>query len=146
MPAPPPEKPRAVAATPPRTPASLRPYRVKGTWYYPAAQPGYDETGLASWYGKSHHGKRTASGQLFDMNGLTAAHKTLPLRSRVLVTNLANGRSIEVTVNDRGPFVDGRIIDVSRRAAERLGFRHSGTARVHVRLIEPASEASEAHR
>jgi len=112
-----------------------RPYQVNGVWYYPKAQPGYDETGIASWYGHPFHGRSTANGERYDMNALTAAHKTLPLPSRVRVTNLENGRAIVLRVNDRGPFVNGRIIDVSRRGAQLLGFETAGTARVRVSLV-----------
>lgn len=113
-----------------------RPYQVNGVWYYPTSQPGYDETGIASWYGKPFHGRATANGERFDMNDLTAAHKTLPLPSRVRVTNLENGRSLVLRVNDRGPFVNGRIIDVSRRGAQLLGFESKGTAPVRVTLLQ----------
>ena len=113
-----------------------KPYKVAGVWYYPAADPSYDETGIASWYGADFHGKRTANGAIYDMNQLTAAHRTLPMPSRVRVTNLENGRTVDLTVNDRGPFAKGRIIDVSRRGAELLGFRNRGTARVRVQLIK----------
>ncbi len=112
-----------------------RPYTVNGVRYVPRVDNGYDETGLASWYGADFHGKRTANGEVYDMNALTAAHKTLPMPSRVRVTNLENGRSLELTVNDRGPFVAGRIIDVSRRAAEALGFRRQGVAEVRVQVL-----------
>lgn len=111
-----------------------QPYQVAGVWYYPREQPDYDETGLASWYGGDFHGKYTANGDLYDMNALTAAHKTLPMPVKVRVTNLENGRSILLTVNDRGPFVNGRIIDVSRRAAQLLGFSAAGTAPVRVQV------------
>src|SRR5437762_3762354 len=87
---------------------------------------GAEETGLASWYGYPHHGRRTASGEIYDMNELTAAHRTLPLGTRLLVTNLANGRSVEVRVNDRGPFVKGRILDLSYAAARTLGAEGTG--------------------
>jgi rare lipoprotein A len=109
-----------------------KPYEVAGVWYYPKADAEYDETGIASWYGQPFHGRSTANGERFDMNALSAAHKTLPLPSLVRVTNLQNGRSLQIRVNDRGPFVHGRIIDVSRRAAQLLGFERAGTARVRV--------------
>jgi len=112
------------------------PYQVAGVWYYPREQPDYDETGIASWYGPDFHGKATANGELYDMNALTAAHKTLPMPVRVRVTNLENGRSLVLRVNDRGPFVNGRIIDVSRRAAQLLGFNAAGTAPVRVQMQE----------
>ena len=111
------------------------PYEVAGVWYYPSEDYGYRETGLASWYGPGFHGKRTANGEVYDMNAMTAAHKTLPMPSVVRVTNLENGRQIKVRINDRGPFVDGRIIDLSRRAAQMLDVERAGTARVRVELI-----------
>ena len=114
------------------------PYQVDGRWYVPAEQPDYDEVGMASWYGDAFHAKATANGELFDMKALSAAHKTLPLPSIVEVTNLSNGRRIRVRVNDRGPFVDGRILDLSRAAAGELGFAGQGLARVRVRYIGPA--------
>jgi rare lipoprotein A len=117
-----------------------KPYQINGVWYYPAYQPGYDETGIASWYGSDFHGKSTANGERYDMNALTAAHKTLPLPSLVQVTNLENGRSLQLKVNDRGPFVHGRVIDVSRRAAQLLGFDRQGTAKVRVTLIEEGQQ------
>ncbi|MFP6772834.1 MAG: septal ring lytic transglycosylase RlpA family protein, partial [Alphaproteobacteria bacterium] len=112
-----------------------KPYAVKGIWYYPREDPLYDKTGIASWYGDPFHGRRTANGEIYDMNALTAAHKTLPMPVRVQVTNLDNGRSLVLKVNDRGPFVNGRIIDVSRRAAQLLGFHKKGTAKVRVTMI-----------
>lgn len=111
------------------------PYQIGDTWYYPHEQPDYDETGIASWYGPTFYGKNTANGELFDGDGLTAAHRTLPLPVNVRVTNLDNGRSLVVRVNDRGPFAKGRIIDVSKHAAELLGFYAKGTARVRVTYL-----------
>ena len=93
---------------------------------------GYDKTGTASYYGSRHHGNRTASGEAFNQHGLTAAHRSLPFGSRVLVTNLANQRSVVVRINDRGPHTRGRLIDLSRAAAEKIGMLRSGTARVRV--------------
>ncbi|MDA1100630.1 MAG: septal ring lytic transglycosylase RlpA family protein [Proteobacteria bacterium] len=113
-----------------------QPYQIKGVWYYPREDPQYSQTGIASWYGEKFHGKRTANGESYDMNGLTAAHKTLPMPVRVRVTNLENGRSLVLRVNDRGPFINGRIIDVSRRAAQLLGFQKQGTAKVRVTVID----------
>ena len=113
-----------------------KPYVVKGVRYTPRVDPDYDETGLASWYGPGFQGKPTANGEIYDMNALTAAHKTLPLPSRVRVENLENGRSIVLKVNDRGPFVHGRIIDVSKRAARELGFLRAGVARVRVTVLD----------
>ena len=113
------------------------PYQVAGVWYYPKEEPNYDETGIASWYGHPFHGKATANGETYDMNELTAAHKTLPMPVMVRVTNLENGRSVVLRVNDRGPFVNGRVIDVSRRGAQLLGFEGKGTAAVRVQIISP---------
>lgn len=116
-----------------------KPYQVRGIWYVPKEQPDYDEVGMASWYGEAFHLKTTANGERFDMNELTAAHTTLPLPSIVEVTNLSNGRKVRVRVNDRGPFVGNRIIDLSREAARQLGVERQGVARVRVRYIGPAS-------
>jgi rare lipoprotein A len=121
----------------PDTPVKIgRPYQVRGRTYVPADDPGYDEVGLASWYGPGQGG-RTANGEKFRQNRVGAAHKTLPLPCYVEVTALATGRRIIVRVNDRGPFVDGRIIDLSRGAAEDLGIVRTGTARVRVRRVFP---------
>lgn len=114
-----------------------RPYRVKGKLYFPMTVPeGYSETGIASWYG-SESGSRTSMGARFRPEGISAAHKTLPLPSRVRVTNLHNGRSIILVVNDRGPFKPNRIIDLSHGAARRLGLR--GLARVKVDYLGSAN-------
>jgi rare lipoprotein A len=115
-----------------------QPYSVNGATYVPREEPGYDAVGIASWYGRRYHGRRTASGEIFDMNSATAAHPTLPFGTRVQVTNLENGRSVVLRINDRGPFVRRRIIDVSRRAAQVLGFVQKGTARVRVQLVQAA--------
>ncbi|MHB1206646.1 MAG: septal ring lytic transglycosylase RlpA family protein [Rhodospirillaceae bacterium] len=115
------------------------PYQVDGKWYYPAEDYAYVQEGIASWYGQDFHGKRTANGEKYDMNAITAAHPTLPLPSVVHVTNLDNGRQLTVRVNDRGPFHSSRIIDVSRRAAQLLGFYDVGTA--HVRVEIDATES-----
>ncbi|MBV9330189.1 MAG: septal ring lytic transglycosylase RlpA family protein [Alphaproteobacteria bacterium] len=111
------------------------PYEIEGTWYYPREQPDYDETGVASWYGPPFNGRRTANGESYDASSLTAAHRTLPMPVNVRVTNLENGKSLIVRVNDRGPFSKGRIIDVSERAAKLLGFYSNGTARVRVTFV-----------
>lgn len=100
-----------------------------------AAPPGTVEKGEASWYGERHQGRRTANGERYDMYRLTAAHPSLPLGTKVLVTNLQNGRSVEVRVNDRGPTVAGRIIDLSYAAAQRLGAIAAGTIPVTVRVV-----------
>jgi rare lipoprotein A len=133
-----PERPASVGAQPASRYKVGDPYQVQGRWYVPAEQPDYDEVGMASWYGDAFHAKATANGELFDMTAMSAAHKTLPLPSIVEVTNLGNGRRIRVRVNDRGPFVDGRIIDLSRAAASELGFAGQGLARVRVRYMGPA--------
>lgn len=118
-----------------------KPYQINGNWYYPGEDYSYDETGIASWYGSDFHNKKTASGEVFDKNELTAAHKTLPMPSLVRVTNLDNGRSIVLRVNDRGPFSQGRVIDVSQRAAQLLGFERQGTAKVRVSILPEESRA-----
>lgn len=113
-----------------------KPYEVNGTWYYPRSNPHYDEVGMASWYGRD--GAITANGEQYGSSKLTAAHTTLPLPSYVYVTNLANSRTILVRVNDRGPFIAGRIVDLSRAAAEAIGVHSTGVARVRVRYAGPA--------
>ncbi|MHA1547761.1 MAG: septal ring lytic transglycosylase RlpA family protein, partial [Alphaproteobacteria bacterium] len=115
-----------------------KPYRVAGRTYVPRDNPGYSATGLASWYGSAFHGRKTANGEVYDMNALSAAHPTLPLPSYVRVTNLENNRTVIVRVNDRGPFAHNRIIDLSKAAAELLGFQHKGTARVKVDFVQRA--------
>lgn len=120
---------------------TMRPYQVRGRWYRPEEQPRYDETGMASWYGAQFNGRPTASGERFDMEAMTAAHKTLPLPGLVEVTNLANGRQIVARVNDRGPFVDDRIIDLSRGSAEALGLLSAGVGEVRVRYLGRAPRA-----
>ena len=118
--------------------ACNRPYQVRGRWYTPVDQPGYDKVGLASWYSYESPSRTTADGERFDIRIPTAAHTTLPIPSWLEVTNLDNGRSLKVRLNDRGPFAQGRILDVSRGAAEQLGFLQRGTARVRVRYLGPA--------
>ena len=114
------------------------PYTVLGKSYYPMSDGRtYRETGTASWYGTKFHNQLTANGERYDLYGMTAAHKTLPLPSYVQVTNLDNGRKVVLRVNDRGPFYSDRIIDLSFAAAKKLGFAESGTARVHVEGIDP---------
>jgi len=111
------------------------PYRVNGVWYYPAEDKTYDKIGFASWYGPGFHGQRTANGESYNKRRFTAAHTTLPMPVLVRVTNLENGHSTILRVNDRGPFVPGRIIDVSEAAANALDFRHDGVARVRVQYV-----------
>jgi len=115
------------------------PYEVAGIWYYPERDLAYDETGIGSWYGDEFAGKLTANGEIFDPELVTAAHKTLPMPSVVRVTNLDNGKSLVVRVNDRGPFVAGRIIDLSREAARRIGYKDDGLARVRVQVLAEQS-------
>ncbi|NOZ41652.1 MAG: septal ring lytic transglycosylase RlpA family protein [Alphaproteobacteria bacterium] len=112
-----------------------KPYEVAGKIYRPVYDPHYDRVGLASWYGAKFHGRRTANGDIFNMNALTAAHTTLPMPSYVRVTNLENGRWLILKINDRGPFVGNRLIDVSRRAAQLLGFEKKGVTRVRVQAV-----------
>ena len=102
------------------------------------ALPAWGETGYASWYGGKFQGRQTASGEIFDTNKLTAAHKTLPFGTVVEVTNLDNGKKIEVRINDRGPFVEGRIIDLSRAAATKIGMMSTGIAPVKVEIVRSA--------
>ena len=116
-----------------------KPYKINGQWFYPAVNYGYDEIGIASWYGPKFHGKKTANGEVFNQNAISAAHKTLPIPSIVTVTNLENNKKLEIRINDRGPFVRGRIIDLSKKAAEILGVLKSGTAKVRVRINEEKS-------
>lgn len=114
------------------------PYSVRGVTYTPADEADYDRVGYASWYGKAHEGRATANGERFEAARISAAHTTLPLPSYVEVTALDTGRTILARVNDRGPFVSGRIIDLSRGAAEQLGIARAGTAAVRVRRAYPA--------
>jgi len=110
-----------------------RPYTVRGKTYYPVrSAEGYSEEGIASWYGPGFHGKKTASGERFNQNDLTAAHKLLPFGTKLRVTNLSNGREVVVRVNDRGPFSSRRIIDLSKKAAQKLGMLAAGTAKVRI--------------
>jgi len=110
------------------------PYKVAGRWYVPREDPNYQEYGVASWYGADFHGRKTANGEVFDAKALTAAHPTLPLPCYAYVTNLANGKTVLVRVNDRGPYVNDRLIDMSYAAAKQLGYLDQGRARVRVRF------------
>jgi rare lipoprotein A len=112
-----------------------RPYKVRGKMYYPKEDKNYEKVGAASWYGDAFHGRLTANGEIYDMTHLTAAHPTMPLPSYARVTNLKNGSSVIVRVNDRGPYSHGRLIDLSKRAAEMLDYTHSGTAKVRVEYV-----------
>lgn len=115
-----------------------RPYQVNGVWYVPKPEPDYDRIGFASWYGPGFHGRLTANGEVFDEDRLTAAHPTLPLPSIVEVTNPSNGKRLTLRVNDRGPFANDRILDLSKEAARRLGTKEDGVATVRVRYVGPA--------
>lgn len=115
---------------------TLKPYTVNGKTYYPlASASGYKAEGMASWYGDKFHGRKTASGERYNMYDMTAAHKTLPMGSIVKVTNLRNGRTVEVRINDRGPFKEGRVIDLSKAAAAKLDIVGAGTERVRVQAL-----------
>jgi rare lipoprotein A len=114
------------------------PYLAGGKWFVPVNDTSYDQVGIASWYGDFFHGRRTANGEIYDMNALTAAHPTLPMPTYASVTNLANNRTVIVRINDRGPYHDGRIIDLSHKAAELLGFYGHGSTAVRVRYYGPA--------
>ena len=115
-----------------------KPYQVRGKWYKPEENPNYNKVGLASWYGSAFHGRQTANGEVYDKYHLSAAHPTFPLPSYARVTNLENGSSVVVRVNDRGPYHDGRVIDVSSKAADLLDMKRSGTAKVRVQYVGKA--------
>lgn len=116
---------------------NTKPYTVAGNTYYPIkSAKGFSETGVASWYGKKFHGRKTASGERYNQNKMTAAHKTLPFGTRVRVKNRDNGKNVVVVINDRGPFAKGRIIDVSRAAAKKLGMLGAGTAKVSIKVVD----------
>lgn len=124
---------------------STKPYTIDGTTYYPMASAyGFSETGEASWYGPGFHGKKTASGERYNQNAFTAAHKTLPFGTRLKVTNLNNGLSTTVVVNDRGPFKKGRIIDLSNAAAKKINMIGTGTARVRIKSIGSSNVSQQA--
>lgn len=115
-----------------------KPYMVNGRWYHPKEEPDYDKVGLASWYGPNFHGRHTANGEIYDQYHLSAAHPTFPLPSYARVTNVENGKSVVVRVNDRGPFAHGRIIDVSSKAADMLVIKNAGVAKVRVEYMGKA--------
>lgn len=123
-----------------------KPYMISGKLYFPSVDFNYDETGLASWYGPGFHGKYTASGEVFNQNALTAAHPTLPMPSIVRVTNVQNGKSLLVRINDRGPFAGGRLIDLSKGSAEHLGVHGKGLAHVRVQYLHNATQEYLASR
>ena len=125
--------PTTTTIPPPAIPGAQKPYQVNGVWYQPMANAHeFEEKGLASWYGEPFHGRKTSSGEVYNMYGLSAAHKTLPLGISVQVTNLLNGKSIAITVNDRGPFVEGRILDLSYGAAKELDCIGQGVVPVKI--------------
>lgn len=115
-----------------------KPYKVRGKWYHPKEEPNYDKKGYASWYGPNFHGRKTANGEIYDQYHLSGAHPTFPLPSYARVTNLKNGHSVIIRVNDRGPYAHGRIIDVSSKAADLLDFKREGTAKVRVQYVGKA--------
>lgn len=128
--------PSGAPGKPAKTPPTQRPYTIKGKTYHPIqSASGFTETGLASWYGPNFHGKRTSNGETYDMEAMTAAHKTLPMNTWVVVKNLDNGKVTKARINDRGPFVDGRVIDLSKAAARDAGVIGPGTARVQVTAL-----------
>ena len=129
------------APTRPRQPGTPKPYKVMGKWYQPLADSqGFQQQGLASWYGKKFHGRKTSNGERYDMYGVSAAHKTLPLDTWVRVHNLENGKSLDVRINDRGPFVRGRIIDLSYGAAKKIDILGPGTAKVKIVALGKAGK------
>ena len=139
------EAPRELAsATTFAQPYAGPPYQVAGKWYVPTYEPNYDEVGIASWYGPTFHGKDSASGEVFDEMAMTAAHPTLPIPSLVRVTNLENGKTVVVRLNDRGPFVDDRLIDLSKAAGAALDLHGKGTAKVRVQYVGPAPAEANA--
>jgi len=125
---------------------TYKPYTIMGKRYYPLADShGFVQDGVASWYGRDFHGKKTANGETYDMYAMTAAHKILPMNTRVRVVNLENGRSAELRINDRGPFVGNRILDCSYKAAKALGFADKGLARIRLEAVpEPGVNVARA--
>lgn len=143
----PPSKPSVAKQKPSgqtKTPATQRPYKIGGVKYTPlASAKGYVQTGYASWYGRKFHGRKTSNGETYNMYAMTAAHKTLPINTWVRVHNLENNRKIVVRINDRGPFVRGRIIDLSYTGAKRIGIVGPGTAKVKVTALGKATSYSK---
>jgi len=127
-----------------KLPPTMRPYKVLGSWYYPNyVEVGDKFDGVASWYGPDFHGKLTSNGEVYDMDGMSAAHKTMPMNTILKVTNLNNSKSVKLRINDRGPFVDDRIIDLSKTAAKKLGIIEHGTTRVRLEVIGTEDSLSE---
>ncbi len=136
---------KSAKRTPSRSkiPATQKPYRVNGKTYYPIPSAyGFTQNGIASWYGKKFHGRKTSNGETYNMYEMTAAHKTLPMNTHLLVENLENGHKIIVRINDRGPFVKNRIIDMTYSGANKLGMLRKGTARVRVTALGEAVKIS----
>lgn len=134
-----------IPAEPGKTPPTQRPYKINGKKYHPIPSAlGYREKGVASWYGKKFHGRKTSNGETYDMYGHTAAHKTLPMNTVLQVNNLENGKSIVVRVNDRGPFVKERIIDLTYTGAKELGILRNGTGRVEIVAMQPDQKVARA--
>ena len=130
-----------------RVPGTQRPYKINGKTYYPLpSSHGFRETGMASWYGRPFHGRKTSNGETYNMYGQSAAHKTLPMNTMLLVENLENNREIVLRVNDRGPFVKGRIIDLSFKAAQKLDVVKTGTARVRITALGEAESHGRGNR
>lgn len=126
--------------------ATKKPYKIGDQWYYPLLRAdGYDEKGIASWYGKKFHGNKTSNGEIYDMHAFSAAHPTLPMGTNVRVTNLENGRNMVLRINDRGPFVKSRLIDLSYAAAKQLDYSSKGTTRVRVQVVDGRSRAEVIH-
>ena len=124
------------SSTPDSVPPSPKPYKVHGKWYQPQSHAyGFRQKGIASWYGEKFHGRKTSNGEVYNMYGISAAHKTLPFNTVVTVRNLDNGETLDVRINDRGPFVRGRIIDLSYGAAKEIGLVGPGTARVEIEAL-----------
>lgn len=143
---PPPSAPPSPApkTPPPGVPPTSRPYQVLGKWYYPLPDArGFRQTGIASWYGKPFHGRKTASGEIYDMYGESAAHKTLPIGTIVRVRNLLTGKEMDIRINDRGPFVDGRVIDLSYGSAQKLDVLGPGTAPVEIVAVGTTDELAQ---
>ncbi|ETR72037.1 MAG: rare lipoprotein A [Candidatus Magnetoglobus multicellularis str. Araruama] len=133
---------KVIQSTPPLQRHYGKPYKISNQWYYPMTYVNYfEQRGLASWYGKQFHGRKTSNGETYDMYGISAAHKTLPLGTYVKVYNLENKKYLVVRINDRGPFIKGRIIDLSYGAAQKLGIVQKGTANVFIRTVSKPTHA-----
>lgn len=130
-----------------KIPRTQRPYKINGKKYYPIPNSeGFNQTGIASWYGRKFHGRKTSNGETYNMYKMTAAHKTLPMNTHLLVKNLENGKELITRINDRGPFVKGRIIDLSLKGARELGIIEKGTARVQITALGEAVTITQDNR